>query len=411
MLPADAFVVSGFDVRGNILNAGEQLQNVEFVLFSQNTASKQLFCESDKPVTVGPALPAYNAKNACRVSPSQFGKFLFKAIAPGKYLIQPRVLSDNIKFHMTPGYIEFEVTSGVVHLPPIEITGFSVFGRVRSSANGFGIANAKIHVNGQHVATTHTDGTYTLENIKADTYKIAAQADQLRFGEKQVQISVANPSVPDIIVSEYQVCGLVVSQHAYTVAITKHASTFHTQAKSKKETGEWCAYLEPGKYSIQILTSSEDSASGIQFFPKQQDIEVASSPLSGITFSQLRATVSGEVKCLSDGDGATLCRASEITLNSLDADGNRNGHVTKAKLENGKYSFSEVLPGTYEVSVPTNLLCWESNTLTLIVKSATEIVPTFVHIGYLVSVSSSHHTMVAHFSITDFFFCCRYSTQ
>lgn len=374
------------------------MQNIEFVLFGQQNAAKQLSCRADKPASLSPALPAYDAKHSCSVTPTASGQFQFHAISPGKYLIQPHVLSKTIEFH--PKYIEFEVTSGMVELAPtFEITGFSVSGRVRSSPNGFGIANTKIYLNGQHVTTTHTDGSYTLKNIKSDTYKITAQADRLRFGEKQIKISVANPSVPDIIVAEYQVCGMVLSQYAYTVAITKHASTFHTQAKSQKETGEWCTYLEPGRYSIQILTSSEDLASGIQFFPRQQDIEVTTSPLSGITFSQLRATVTGEVKCLSDGEGAALCRSSEITLNSFDADGSRNGQVTKAKLNNGKYSFSEVLPGTYEVSIVSNLLCWESNTLTLIVKSATEIVPTFVHIGYLVSVSSSHHTMV-NFSIS-----------
>lgn len=394
-LPADAFVVSGFDVRGSILNDGEQLQNVDFVLFGHKNAAKPLACTSGKRAALNPALATYDSKHSCSVTPSASGKFELPSIAPGKYLIQPHVLSKTIEFHIQPNYIEFEVTADAVELTStFEITGFSVFGRVRATATGFGIGNAKILLDGQHVTTTHTDGTYTLKNIKSGSYKIAAQADKVRFVEKHVKISMANPSVPDHIVSEYQVCGLVLSQHAYTVAITKHASTFHTQATSKKETGEWCTYLEPGKYSIQILTSSEDLASGIQFFPRQQDIEVTTSPLSGITFSQLRATVTGDVKCLTDGDGAALCRLSEISLNSLDADGNRNGHVTKAKLANGKYSFSEVLPGTYEVSVPTNLLCWESNTLTLIVKSATEIVPTFEHIGYLVSISSSHQTMV-----------------
>lgn len=316
-------------------------------------------------------------------------------MAPGRYSIQPHIQNKNIKFHIQPEYIEFEVTSDAIELKQsFEITGFSVFGRVLVSANGFGAANAKVILNGQHVTTTHTDGTYTLKNIKADSYTISAEAENVQFEERNVKISIANPLIPDIVVSTFKVCGLVLSQQSYTIAITKHASTFHTQATSQRGTGEWCTFLPPGKYSIQILTSSEDLASGIQFFPKQQNIEVKASPLSGITFSQLRATVTGDVKCLTDGEGTAQCQASVISLNPLDADGNRNGHVITASLTNGKYSFSEVLPGTYEVSVPTKLLCWESNTLTLIVKSATEIVPTFVHTGYLMSVSSSHNTKV-----------------
>lgn len=150
--------------------------------------------------------------------------------------------------------------------------------------------------------------------------------------------------------------------------------------------------------SIQFFSEYQSKFSPLsclaRFFPKVQNIDVAASPVSGITFSQLRATVTGDVKCLTDIDGASHCRSITVTLHSLDVDGKRSGQTVKSVLKNGKYSFVDVLPGTYEVSVPTNLLCWESNTLALNVKSATEVVPTFVHTGYLVTVSSSHNTKV-----------------
>lgn len=38
-LPKDAFVVSGFDVSGKILNDGETIQNIEFVLFNSKNVS------------------------------------------------------------------------------------------------------------------------------------------------------------------------------------------------------------------------------------------------------------------------------------------------------------------------------------------------------------------------------------
>lgn len=291
--------------------------------------------------------------------------------------------------------MEFETRDNAIVLQnSFEIMGFSVFGRVLLHQNGSGVPNAKVIINEQHIATTRTDGTYVLKNMKADNYKVTAYAENLQFHEINVKISLLSSSVPDVLASAFKVCGFVLSQESYTVAITKHASTFHTQATSQKETGEWCTFLPAGKYSIHVLTSADDLASGIQFFPKQQNIDVKTSPLSGITFSQLRASVTGDIKCLSHGEGTDYCRTVIISLHGLDADGNRNGQVMTALLENDSYSFSEVLPGTYEVSVPTKLLCWESNTLTLIVKSATETVPTFVHTGYLVSISSSHNTKV-----------------
>lgn len=292
--------------------------------------------------------------------------------------------------------MEFETRDNAISLQnPFEITGFSVHGRVLLYQNGSGVPNAKIIINAQHVATTRTDGTYVLKNMKADDYKVIAHADNLQFNEINVKISLLSSSVPDILASAFKVCGLVLSQESYTVSITKHASTFHTQATSQKGTGEWCTFLPAGRYTIQVLTSTDDLASGIQFFPQQQNIDIRTSPLSNITFSQLRASVTGDIKCLSDGEGTDRCQSVFISLHGLDADGNRNGQVMTTFLQNERYSFSEVLPGTYEVSVPTELLCWESNTLTLIVKSATETVPTFVHTGYLVSISSSHNTKVS----------------
>lgn len=193
------------------------------------------------------------------------GDFEFGAIAPGKYLVRPFIQNKNIQFQIRPEYIEFEVNNEPVRLAQnFEITGFSVFGRVLAAANGFGVGNAKIILNGVHTTTTHTDGSYTLKNIKADTYTITAEATDVQFTERTVKISMASPSIPDIVVSAFKVCGQVLSQDSYTIAITKHASTFHTQAESKKDTGEWCTYLPSGKYSIQILTSSDDTAQGIQ---------------------------------------------------------------------------------------------------------------------------------------------------
>lgn len=60
----------------------------------------------------------------------------------------------------------------------------------------------------------------------------------------------------------------------------------------------------------------------------------------------------------------------------------------------GKYSFADVLPGLYEVSVSDVYLCWAQTVHKLNVKTAEETVPPFVHNGYLVSVISSHATEV-----------------
>lgn len=68
-----------------------------------------------------------------------------------------------------------------------------------------------------------------------------------------------------------------------------------------------------------------------RFFPLQQHVEVKDSPVSGILFSQLRATVSGEVKCLHDAD--TACKDITVTLLSLDSYGKQTGLRSTTQLE------------------------------------------------------------------------------
>lgn len=63
-------------------------------------------------------------------------------------------------------------------------------------------------------------------------------------------------------------------------------------------------------------------------------------------------------------------------------------------LENGKYSFTDVLPGLYDVTVPDLQLCWITKSHRITIKTAEEKVPVFEHSGFLVSVISSHATQV-----------------
>lgn len=63
--------------------------------------------------------------------------------------------------------------------------------------------------------------------------------------------------------------------------------------------GEYCTHLPPGKYTVRVDISKSEQ---VQFFPVSQTVEITSSPVSDINFSQLKATVKGSVKCLQRKD-------------------------------------------------------------------------------------------------------------
>lgn len=61
----------------------------------------------------------------------------------------------------------------------------------------------------------------------------------------------------------------------------------------------------------------------------------------------------------------------------------------------GKYSFKNVLPGPYEITVPQSNLCFDSTRVLINVASVSETAPDFVQHGYEVNIISSHRAIVS----------------
>jgi hypothetical protein len=60
----------------------------------------------------------------------------------------------------------------------------------------------------------------------------------------------------------------------------------------------------------------------------------------------------------------------------------------------GSYTFEDILPGKYQITVDRNEWCWESSTQTVSVSTAESAVPPFKQVGYIVTFISSHETQV-----------------
>lgn len=219
----------------------------------------------------------------------------------------------------------------------IQISGFSVSGVVLNSVQGTPVNGATVKLNGQRVTTTKSDGQFTLENVASSgLYSIQVEAEKLRFDEQRIQLQLTSATLPPIVPSSYEVCGKVVSKKSFRVAITKQGSTtVYTTVDTNADTGVWCTYLSNGKFTIEVQTSETDRSNGVQFFPVQQTIEVKGEPIKDITFSQLRATLQGALKCLPDAP-AEGCLSTEVTLHSLDANGQHTGQKQTTKAQGKK---------------------------------------------------------------------------
>lgn len=243
------------------------------------------------------------------------------------------------------------------------------------------------------VTKTDANGVYVLDNIRSGTYTIQVSAPNLQFQDHTVKITFNSMAVPEIFVSGFKVCGKVISEKSYKVAVRKIGSTFYSEVESDaSRSGEFCTYLGSGKYSFSVLISDNEKSSGIQFFPLQQNVEVVDGSVSDLVFSQLRAQLSGKIVCLENEGNA--CDSMEVSLVALDANG-RQTSSQKVVASKGKYVFEEILPGSYLLSVSNQDLCWEKHQIKIDVKSAVETVQPFVQNGFKISMISSHTTNVS----------------
>uniref|UniRef100_A0A1B0DB56 ER membrane protein complex subunit 7 beta-sandwich domain-containing protein n=1 Tax=Phlebotomus papatasi TaxID=29031 RepID=A0A1B0DB56_PHLPP len=389
-LPENALQVTGFDILGRVLSDGQSFGNIAVALLPEKGVKHSPKCMTSQSMDIS-SERGYSGMPICiSTSDLQSGSFVFSGVNPGKYLIKPFFTQTDIKYNIEPEFLEVLVEKDTIEIPEhFEVKGFSVIGRVLTSKSSQkGIKNAIVKLDGIQVAATGDDGTYKFDNIKSGSHMIQVTAENVQFNDISVEIAANNPRIPDILVSEFKVCGQVVSSVSHRVSIVGERG-FHVDLETPAEgSGGWCTYLPNGKYTVQVLLSEAEKNSGMQFIPQKQNIEVNSSPLSGILFTQLRASVSGEVMCLPDAN--TACKDITITLNSVDMTGNGNGQYISAVLKNGQFTFTDVMPGKYEATVQDTSLCWESSRYLFSVQSAVETIPAFIHSGYKVTIIASH---------------------
>lgn len=397
-LPDGALLVSGFNLIGRVTQPSIKMG---FLIYSAKDQKNLFKCDEKLPANVAQSISSgYSAQPLCFTSSVKNSEFAFRNLASGRYLIVPHIDKNDIEFHISPSSLEAEIKRDNYKLSePFDISGFSASGRVvLSQQNKKGISGATVKLNGKVVATTDVSGSYALKNIKDGTYTIQVSAPDLQFQDHTVKISMSNPVVPEMFVSGFKVCGKVVSEQTFKVAIKKHGSTFYTEAESDpSDSGNFCSYLGNGRFSLEVLIDESDRKN-VQFYPIQQTIEVNSAAINDIIFSQLRAKVTGEVSCLSDDENS--CRAIEVTLSSLDENGYQTSSL-KAKLINGAYSFEEILPGRYQLSVPSEGLCWENHQQNLVVKSTVENVPKFIQSGYKIGPIFTSHNFKVNFILRN----------
>ena len=92
-----------------------------------------------------------------------------------------------------------------------------------------------------------------------------------------------------------------------------------------------------GKYILQSLIGTQEHRDGLRLTPLNVEVEVTSTPVDGVHFSQSLATLHGTVKCIGEDCGSVSVHVSSNT-----------GTYT-AEVLGGLWRLSGLLPGEYKV--------------------------------------------------------------
>ncbi|CAM5143363.1 unnamed protein product [Eretmochelys imbricata] len=391
---AGPLVVAGYNVSGSVRSDGEPMKGVMFLLFSSSVTKEDIMGCNISPVD------GFQARDEslyylCNVISKEDGSFTFLSLPSGEYTVIPFYRGERITFDVAPSRLDFLVEHDSLKIEPVfHVMGFSVTGRVLNGPEGEGVADAIVTLNDQIKVKTKADGSFRFENITTGTYTIHAQKEHLFFDTITVKIAPNTPQLADIIATGFSVCGQIsVTRFPDTIKqFNKYKIIMMPQDKDKAslvttETdphGAFCFKAKSGTYSIQVIVPEAESRAGLALKPKMFPVTVADRPVMDVTFSQFLASVSGKISCLDS------CGDLMVALQSVSRQGEKRNLQLSAKMDSVAFTFENVLPGKYKISIVHEDWCWKNKSLELEVLEEDVSGIEFRQTGYMLRCSLSH---------------------
>uniref|UniRef100_A0A7N6FFD0 Nodal modulator n=1 Tax=Anabas testudineus TaxID=64144 RepID=A0A7N6FFD0_ANATE len=389
---ADHLVVGGYDVSGEVRSDGEPMKEVTFLLYSASVKREDITGCNMSPVEgadSGDSSQIY----LCSALSREDGTFIFPSLASGEYTVVPFYRGERITFDVAPSRMNFKVEHNSLKLEPIfRVMGFSVTGRVLNSLGGEGVPDATVSLNNQIKVISKEDGSFRLENMTAGTYTIRVNKDLMFFEPITAKIAPNTPQLPDIVTAGFSVCGQIAisrlpegmkQQGRYKVTLTHQDKTSSRTVDSDPQ-GAFCFQAKPGDYSIHVTLPEAEVKAGLALQPQALEVSLVDRPLTDLLFTQFMASVSGKVYCLAS------CDDLSVTLQPVSRQGERRAVPLSGSSDILSFSFDNVLPGKYKVSISHEEWCWKHKSVEVEVLDADVLGVEFRQIGYILRCSLSH---------------------
>uniref|UniRef100_A0A8D3A306 Nodal modulator 1-like n=1 Tax=Scophthalmus maximus TaxID=52904 RepID=A0A8D3A306_SCOMX len=394
---ADQLLVGGYDVSGEVRSDGEPMKEVTFLLYSATVRGEDVGGCNTTPVE-GADSGDSSLVYLCSALSREDGTFMFPSLASGEYTVVPFYRGERITFDVAPSRMNFKVEHNSLKLEPIfRVMGFSVTGRVLNSVEGEGVSDAAVslnnHIKGDHT-TRRNDGSFRLENMTAGTYTIRVSKELMLFEPITVKIAPNTPQLPDIITAGFSVCGQISisrlpegmkQQGRYKVTLT-HQGQDKTSSRTIESDpqGAFCFQAKPGDYSVHVSLPEAEVKAGLALQPQALEVSLVDRPLTDLLFTQFMASVSGKVFCLAS------CDDLSVILQPVSRQGERRAVALSGSNDILSYSFDNVLPGKYKVSISHEEWCWKHKSMEVEVLDSDVLGVEFRQIGYILRCSLSH---------------------
>ncbi|XP_037620100.1 LOW QUALITY PROTEIN: nodal modulator 1 [Sebastes umbrosus] len=391
---ADHLVVGGYDVSGEVRSDGEPMKEVTFLLYSAAVKKEDVGGCNTTPVE-GADPGDSSLVYLCSALSREDGTFVFPTLASGEYTVVPFYRGERITFDVAPSRMNFKVEHNSLKLEPIfRVMGFSVTGRVLNTIDGEGVVDAAVSLNNQIKVVSKEDGSFRLENMTAGTYTIRVSKELMFFEPITVKIAPNTPQLPDIITAGFSVCGQISisrlpegmkQQGRYKVTLTNQG-----QDKASSRTidsdpqGAFCFQAKPGDYSVHVSLPEAEVKAGLALQPQALEVSLVDRPLTDLLFTQFMASVSGKVYCLAS------CDDLSVTLQPVSRQGERRTVALSGSSDILSFSFEDVLPGKYKVSITHEEWCWKHKSMEVEVLDSDVVGVEFRQIGYILRCSLSH---------------------
>lgn len=155
-------VISGFLIKGRILNENQPLENFFIFLYSKERGVRDYEC-NEKIIIEH---PLKEKDYICYVKSDNLGMFSFFSIPPGDYLIAIKSFELEKKIDIEPSFQNLALKNEpLIRDFSFEVNKFTISGNVVDS-RGNGIAGVKISLDGEVKGVSDNQGKYLLEKVE-----------------------------------------------------------------------------------------------------------------------------------------------------------------------------------------------------------------------------------------------------